>query len=40
MLIARNIAIIGALLWMALSYQNNHRFGPPPTTSAVSRSLS
>jgi hypothetical protein len=39
MLIARNIAIIGALLWMALSYQNNHRFGPP-ATSAVSRSLS
>jgi hypothetical protein len=40
LLIARNITIIGVMLWMALSYQNNHRFGPQPMTSAASRSLS
>jgi hypothetical protein len=27
LLVARNILIIGVMLWMALSYQNNHRFG-------------
>lgn len=40
MLIARNVGIIGALLWMALAYQNNHRFDPAPATRGASRSLS
>jgi hypothetical protein len=34
LLIGRNVVIIGVMLWLALSYQNNHRFAAPPHLSS------
>jgi Co/Zn/Cd efflux system component len=35
LLVARNVLIIGVMLWLALSYQNNHRFAAPPHLSST-----